>query len=226
MPADTDNLAATLQDLAVSLQAFEQQQQQQPQQSSTPGQGYLPTGDNDDATAYREERLLLELEQVKAMNASIDTVLDSIRVAESNLDRVTRTTRNVDSLLDLWIRILSQTEHTQRLVFDSEWEGATKDEQLHQARLIALAAQQAQARANAERRAQEAALANQKKKEAEELKRRRDAVLQKRIYGNKLGGGAKPAASKSTSSAPSTGRRPISTSSSRSTSSRSTGLGS
>lgn len=84
MPADTDNLATTLQDLAISLQAFEQQQLQQ--SSATPAQGYLSSHEGDEATTYREERLILELEQVKAMNTSVNTVLDSLKVAESNLD--------------------------------------------------------------------------------------------------------------------------------------------
>ncbi|KAK9486708.1 DASH complex subunit Duo1-domain-containing protein [Lipomyces starkeyi] len=176
MPPETDTLLASLHELQLSLN-----------ESSTNQQ--LSASEIVDTELRREDRLRHELEQVRSVNASITAVLDSIRVAESNLEKVITTTTNVDSLLNLWMRILSQTEHTQRLIFDPKWEGATKDEHLHQIRLAAIAAQQAQAKAQTEKRAQEIAAANQKRKEAEEQKLKRDAMVQKRIYGNKLGTG-------------------------------------
>ncbi|KAK9490582.1 DASH complex subunit Duo1-domain-containing protein [Lipomyces doorenjongii] len=176
MPPETDTLLASLHELQLSLN-----------ESSTNQQ--LSASEIVDTELRKEDRLRQELEQVRSVNASITAVLDSITVAESNLEKVVTTTTNVDSLLNLWMRILSQTEHTQRLIFDPKWEGATKDEHLHQTRLAAIAAQQAQAKAQAEKRAQEMAAATQKRKEAEEQKLKRDAIVQKRIYGNKLGSG-------------------------------------
>ncbi|KAK9385061.1 DASH complex subunit Duo1-domain-containing protein [Lipomyces mesembrius] len=176
MPPETDTLLASLHELQLSLN-----------ESSTNKQ--LSASEIVETELRKEDRLRQELEQVRSVNASITAVLDSITVAESNLEKVVTTTTNVDSLLNLWMRILSQTEHTQRLIFDPKWEGATKDEHLHQTRLAAIAAQQAQAKAQAEKRAQEMAAATQKREEAEEQKRKRDAVVQKRIYGNKLGSG-------------------------------------
>ncbi|KAJ8100865.1 DASH complex subunit Duo1-domain-containing protein [Lipomyces tetrasporus] len=175
MPPETEALLASLHELQISL--------------SEPSATQRLSETADASAASRDDRLYQELEQVRAVNGSIAAVLDSIVVAESNLEKVVATTKNVDSLLNLWTRILSQAEHTQRLVFDPKWEGATKDEQLRQQRLAAIAAQQAQAKAQAEKRAQEMAAASQRRKDAEEQKRKRDATLQKRIYGNKLGSG-------------------------------------
>ncbi|KAK9235128.1 DASH complex subunit Duo1-domain-containing protein [Lipomyces kononenkoae] len=187
MPPETDALSASLRELQLSFN----------DPSSNPQHAAHEIAES---ALPREDRLLQELEQVRSVNASITAVLDAITVAESNLEKVVTTTRNVDSLLNLWMRILSQTEHTQRIIFDPKWEGATKDEQLHQVRLAAMAAQQAQAKAQAERRAQEMAAAAEKQKQADEKKQKRDATLQKRIYGNKLGNG-KPSALRTNSSA-------------------------
>ncbi|KAK9365577.1 DASH complex subunit Duo1-domain-containing protein [Lipomyces kononenkoae] len=178
MPPETEALSASLRDLQLSLNDPSSFDSPQPVASEI-----------SDSAMTREDRLLQELEQVRSVNASVTAVLDAITVAESNLEKVVTTTRNVDSLLNLWMRILSQTEHTQRLIFDPKWEGVTKDEQLHKVRLAAIAAQQAQAKAQAERRAQEMAVAAEKQKKTEEKKQKRDAMLQKRIYGNKLANG-------------------------------------
>lgn len=43
------------------------------------------------------------------------------------LQTVSQTVANANTLLDLWIRILSQTEHTQRLLLSGHWQGATQD---------------------------------------------------------------------------------------------------
>jgi hypothetical protein len=33
---------------------------------------------------------------------------------------------NADRLLDIWIKVLSQGEHTQRLLLDGKWQGSTE----------------------------------------------------------------------------------------------------
>ncbi|KAK9465816.1 DASH complex subunit Duo1-domain-containing protein [Lipomyces arxii] len=165
MPTETDNLSASLQKLAVSLNESH--------------------SEHTSSANAREERLLQELDQIRSVNETITAVLDSISVAESNLEKVVATTKNVDSLMSLWIRILSQTEHTQRVIFDPKWEGSSKDEQLHQQRLAELAEKQAQALAQAQLQAQQQAAATQQRKETEEHLRTREATLQKRIYGTK-----------------------------------------
>ena len=36
------------------------------------------------------------------------------------------TVENADRLLDIWIKVLSQSEHTQRLLLDGKWQGSTE----------------------------------------------------------------------------------------------------
>jgi DASH complex subunit Duo1 len=39
---------------------------------------------------------------------------------------VATTVENADRLLDIWIKVLSQSEHTQRLLLDGQWQGSTE----------------------------------------------------------------------------------------------------
>ena len=36
------------------------------------------------------------------------------------------TVENADRLLDIWIKVLSQSEHTQRLLLNGKWQGSTE----------------------------------------------------------------------------------------------------
>jgi hypothetical protein len=45
----------------------------------------------------------------------------------SPLQTVSRTVHNASTLLQTWTRILSQTEHNQRLILSPNWQGATQD---------------------------------------------------------------------------------------------------
>ncbi|KAK9476008.1 DASH complex subunit Duo1-domain-containing protein [Lipomyces japonicus] len=230
MYLDKEALAESLAILNASFQP--EQQASSSTSAATPRQLTASTFVSDENLASsgnafgnaRQERLEIELQQVRAVNATITNVLESITSAESNLDRVVSTTKNVDNLLNLWIQILSQAEHIQRLAFDPKWEGATKDEELHKARIVAIAEQHAQAKIEAERKAKEAVLLSQKRKEQEEAKRKKDALLQKRIYGNKLGTSRQATTSSrpASSSISSSTRSTTTTSSSSSSSLRST----
>lgn len=86
-----------------------------------------------------------------------------------NMQTVSKTVDNASTLLNTWTRILSQTEHNQRLILNPEWKGATQD--LVDAENEALQKQQeAQRRAaEVERRREEA------QRKAEEEERRRAA---------------------------------------------------
>ncbi|KAK9446632.1 DASH complex subunit Duo1-domain-containing protein [Limtongia smithiae] len=170
MPLDAEAVAATLQDLARSIDAMQQQSTSAP----------IATQATD-----REEGLRRELDQVRAVNSTLTTVISSISTSTSNLAHVVRTAQNLDDLLSLWMRVLSQTEHTQRLVFDPRWEGATKDEEVHALRVAKLAEQRAAARERAEREREAKEAEGRRRGEVEEQKRRREALLHKRVYGNK-----------------------------------------
>lgn len=80
---------------------------------------------------------------------------------------MTQTVNNASTLLNTWTRILSQTEHNQRLLLDPGWKGTTED----------LAEQEAEAlqrQQEAERRARE------EEQRREELRRRREEEETKR----------------------------------------------
>lgn len=50
-----------------------------------------------------------------------------IAKANDGLQTVSRTVTSASTLLNTWIRILSQTEHNQRLILNPNWQGASQD---------------------------------------------------------------------------------------------------
>ncbi|KAJ9621232.1 hypothetical protein H2203_007284 [Taxawa tesnikishii (nom. ined.)] len=58
----------------------------------------------------REAQLRIELESVRGINKTVH-----------------RTVTSASTLLNTWTRILSQTEHNQRLLLNPQWQGATQD---------------------------------------------------------------------------------------------------
>lgn len=83
---------------------------------------------------------------------------------------VSKTVQNASTLLQTWTRILSQTEHNQRLILNPQWQGASQD-------LVAIEEEETYRQQAAERRAAE----EQARKEAaarklEEEQRRAEAA--------------------------------------------------
>ncbi|KAL8677547.1 MAG: hypothetical protein Q9224_000199 [Gallowayella concinna] len=83
-------------------------------------------GDSDDGEA-REVALRKELAGIRNINQVIEGAVDSLQRAQGNMDAVSRTVNDASTLLNTWTRILSQTEHNQRLILDPSWQGATQD---------------------------------------------------------------------------------------------------
>ncbi|KAF2280262.1 uncharacterized protein EI97DRAFT_447820 [Westerdykella ornata] len=79
------------------------------------------------AEEAREAALRQELESVRNVNRVIEGVLESLQKARDNMDTVSRTVHNASTLLQTWTRILSQTEHNQRLILNPQWQGASQD---------------------------------------------------------------------------------------------------
>jgi hypothetical protein len=102
----------------------------------------------------REAALKQELENVRKINQVVEGVVESLEKAKSNMDvsavnrsigqlvnwsilysrktnswnqTVSRTVNSASTLLQSWTRILSQTEHNQRLILNPQWRGATND---------------------------------------------------------------------------------------------------
>ncbi|MCJ1231035.1 hypothetical protein MMC12_007710 [Toensbergia leucococca] len=68
-----------------------------------------------------------ELEGVRDINEIIEGVNKTLERARGNMDAVSRTVSNASILLDSWTRILSQTEHNQRLILNPNWQGSSQD---------------------------------------------------------------------------------------------------
>ncbi|MCJ1277391.1 hypothetical protein MMC21_005203 [Puttea exsequens] len=99
-------------------------QQANQQQTESPA---APSDSEEDPLAAHEASLQRELSSLRNMNQVISGVVESLEKAKSNMDRVSATVSNASTLLTTWTRILSQTEHNQRLILNSHWQGATQD---------------------------------------------------------------------------------------------------
>lgn len=85
------------------------------------------------------------------------------------LQTVSKTVDNASTLLNTWTRILSQTEHNQRLILNPDWKGSTQD-------LADMESEALQKQQEAERRAAEAEQRREEARtKAEDDERRRAA---------------------------------------------------
>ncbi|KAL9598375.1 MAG: hypothetical protein Q9219_004537 [cf. Caloplaca sp. 3 TL-2023] len=75
----------------------------------------------------REAILRKELAGIRTINQVFEGAIESLEHAGKNMDTVSRTVTDASALLHTWTRILSQTEHNQRLILDPSWRGATQD---------------------------------------------------------------------------------------------------
>ncbi|RDW86400.1 DASH complex subunit DUO1 [Aspergillus mulundensis] len=88
--------------------------------------------DRDDETLFdrqeaREAALHNELRIVRNVNQVIEGLLGSLDKAKGNMETVSRTVNSASTLLNTWTRILSQTEHNQRVILNPNWQGASQD---------------------------------------------------------------------------------------------------
>jgi len=106
-----------------------------PSNSGATTQKHTPTSGSSSAqkqrarskSEAREARLRAELERVKEVNRVIEGVTAALTKARDNMGTVQRTVENASTLLATWTRILSQTEHNQRLILNPNWHGTTQD---------------------------------------------------------------------------------------------------
>lgn len=81
----------------------------------------------DSSMSERDSMLLQELNGVKNLNKVVEKVISGLSKAQEDMEHVDKTVKDVDKLLEKWIKILNQAEHTQRLILDKKWHGGTKD---------------------------------------------------------------------------------------------------
>ncbi|KAK3953693.1 DASH complex subunit Duo1-domain-containing protein [Pseudoneurospora amorphoporcata] len=119
----------------------------------------------------REAALQRELEGVRKINQVIQGVIGTLERAKGNMGTVDRTIHSASTLLTTWTRILSQTEHNQRLLLNPSWKGATAD-------LLEIEAEALERQREAERKAAEAERKREeaRRKAEEEAERRRLAT--------------------------------------------------
>ena len=86
-----------------------------------------PLESEDDALAAHEDKLRRELTSLRSMNTVISGITASLEKAKTNMETVSATVQNASTLLTTWTRILSQTEHNQRLILNPAWQGASQD---------------------------------------------------------------------------------------------------
>ena len=121
----------------------------------------------EDALANHEQALKRELSSLRTMNQVISGVVESLDKAKSNVETVSATVSNASQLLTTWTRILSQTEHNQRLILNPQWQGASQD-------LADAESEELLRRQDKERReAEEARRIEAREREREEEERRR-----------------------------------------------------
>jgi hypothetical protein len=133
----------------------------------------------------RQQLLQAELDQIRQTNDVIEGMIESIEKTSSHLDVVLTTTQNVDKLLDMWTRILSQTEHTQRLLFNHSWQGLARDDELHEQRQEMLQRKLEVERQELERKKKLEEQRLKKEQELAEKRRQKEETMQRRIYGRK-----------------------------------------
>lgn len=71
----------------------------------------------------RQLALEKELQQVKSLNKTVDTLLDTISSAQTNIAETKSATDSAGSLLEDWIKILNQTAFVRSALEDSRWKG-------------------------------------------------------------------------------------------------------
>lgn len=121
----------------------------------------------------REAILRQEFESVRRVNEAIEGVVESLGKAQSNMRVVNQTVSSASSLLNTWTRILSQTEHNQRLILDPFWQGASQD--IANVENEVLAKQQAAERKEFEEQERKTAAA---RKDEDDERRRSEAAAQ------------------------------------------------
>ncbi|KAI4257419.1 MAG: hypothetical protein LQ352_001655 [Teloschistes flavicans] len=115
-----------------------------PQEAVGQQKRYPKDGEFNDEEA-REAALHKELAGIRTINKTIEGAIDGLERARGNMDvcslsqcqksssidqmveTVSHTVHDASTLLQTWTRILSQTEHNQRLILDPSWRGASQD---------------------------------------------------------------------------------------------------
>ncbi|KAI8458194.1 DASH complex subunit Duo1-domain-containing protein [Phakopsora pachyrhizi] len=85
----------------------------------------LPSKFKWDKEVERNLKLEREKDWLERMNGMLENVADQMDGIKDKFKNVQRATETSHSLLDLYSRILTQTEHTRELISNPDWQGLT-----------------------------------------------------------------------------------------------------
>lgn len=74
------------------------------------------------------QSLEAELEHLKKLNTTVDLLLDTVKNTLTKIHTIKGATDSTAVLLDDWIRILNQTQFTQAVLNDPNWQGPESDD--------------------------------------------------------------------------------------------------
>lgn len=129
----------------------------------------------------RDNALNQEISQVKKVNQVLETVNQSLDKSESNITAIEAAVHNANELLDVWVKIMSQTQKTRELLEDSQWHGLTSDDELYQQRLARLQELAEQKRIEEQQLKAQRELRKQKDSQKAAQKQR----MQRKVYGSR-----------------------------------------
>lgn len=144
---------------------------------STKEQEYL-------SPANRAKALEHELDQLEQINSTIDNVIESMDATSSHLDTINTTSQSTNKLLDLWIKILSQTSYTTKLLSDKNWKGVSHHDEEYASQIRKFEELNKRYNAEKQKREQEKEAQKQKKLAMEQRAKEREATLRRRVYGS------------------------------------------
>ncbi|PVH21585.1 hypothetical protein CXQ85_000567 [Candidozyma haemuli] len=75
----------------------------------------------------RQLALEKELQQVRSLNNTIDTLLETVSNAQNNIAETKSATDSAGALLEDWIRILNQTAFVRNALQDTRWKGSNEE---------------------------------------------------------------------------------------------------
>ncbi|KAG0166612.1 hypothetical protein DFQ28_003025 [Apophysomyces sp. BC1034] len=82
-----------------------------------------PPAENPNNSPELNAQRKCELETVQNLNRAIETSIQHAEETTDKIKQLAQTVDQTDKLLDLWTKILSQAEHTKRLLEDPNWQG-------------------------------------------------------------------------------------------------------
>ncbi|KAI7866612.1 DASH complex subunit Duo1-domain-containing protein [Spinellus fusiger] len=88
----------------------------------------LPPIEDPNNTPHTNIQRRNEYEAVKSTNLIMEGVISNFENISTLVKQLTHTVDQTEQLLDRWVGVLAQTEHTKRLLDDPEWKGSQPEE--------------------------------------------------------------------------------------------------